>query len=341
MARDQHEDGNEKPRKLEVDLSEDAVEQAKNRILYGVGYKRPPKRAQFQKGQSGNPKGRPKAVRLDLDSDRSANAIALREGERLISVREGTEIGDMPIIDAVFRKQSATALGGNAYAQKHKIEQYKHAERERRQKIAEDIELCTYYVETRRAEIAEAQAKGQPLPDPLPHPDDVVIDYEKGVQFIGPFTEEGRAWVEENARVRDALIMQDALDWRMAGKVDSTDPLDQPGSALAFAQVLNLGLPERYRLSELMMVIRMDRYRTWSKRKLLKEVYRAWRALGMRFPRGRTFPPLRFAKETIEDIVEQATTGADDDTARFTALPLHIQIDAIGIARRKHREGHG
>lgn len=339
MANDHSTGGDDETPRSKKGFSDETVEQIKHTLMHGVGYKRPPKRTQFQKGQSGNPKGRPKAVKLDLDSDRSANAIALREGERLISVREGTETRDMPIIDAVFRKQSATALGGNAYAQKHKIEQYKHAERERRQKIAKDIELYTYYVETRRAEIAEAKAKGQPHPDPLPHPDDVVIHPEKGVRFIGPFTEEGRAWVEENARVRDALIMQDALDWRMAGKVDSTDPLDQPSSALAFAQGLNLCVPERYRLSELMMAIRMDRYRTWSKRKLLKEVYRAWRSLGVRVPRGRAFPPLRYAKQTMDGIVECLASGGDEDTARFTALPLHIQIDALGMARRERREG--
>ena len=32
-----------------------------------VGYKNPPKHTRFQKGQSGNPKGRPKASSADLD----------------------------------------------------------------------------------------------------------------------------------------------------------------------------------------------------------------------------------------------------------------------------------
>ena len=57
---------------------------------------------------------------------------------------------------------------------KHVIERCDRAERERRQKIAKEIELYKRYVEVTRAEMAEAKAKGQPVPDPLPHPDDVV-----------------------------------------------------------------------------------------------------------------------------------------------------------------------
>ncbi|MGC2774605.1 MAG: DUF5681 domain-containing protein [Bradyrhizobium sp.] len=340
MANDQDGDRKKKSPLDEVHLSKETIEQAKNAILHGVGYQHPPQHRRFKEGHSGNPKGRPKRRDLGPGGSRSANAIALNEAERPIGVREGAQTREMPAIDAVFRKQIATALGGNAYAQKHAIERYDRAELERRQRIAEEIEFYTDYVETRRAEIAEARAKGHPVPDPLPHPDDVVIDPEKGVRFIGPFTEEGRAFIEENARVRDLLIMQDALDRRMAGEVHSANPLDQPGSALAFAQTMNAGLPERYRLSEIMFVICMDRYATWSKRKLLKEVYRAWWALGVRVPRGRTFPPLRFAKQTIDEIVEILTSGNDEDMARFIALPLHIQIDAMGITRREHREGH-
>jgi hypothetical protein len=105
-----------------------------------------------------------------------------------------------------------------------------------------------------------------------------VIDPEKGVTFLCPITKESRALLEENRRWRDVLIMQCILDQRMTENSDGVNVLDRPGNgALAIAQLMNKCLPERHRLSDMMFVIRMDRYDTWSKRKLLKEVYRAWR----------------------------------------------------------------
>lgn len=58
------------------------------------------------------------------------------------------------------------------------------------------------------------------------------------------------------------------------------------------------------RLSEDQILLRLMRYDAMPKRALLTEVYGAWRALGLRARRGQTLPPLRFAKQMIEEVHE-------------------------------------
>jgi hypothetical protein len=189
MSSDQHDsDGN--AHRENDHLPKETIEKIKSTLLYGVGYKRPPKETRFKKGQSGNPKGRPRTFDLGLGSARSTNALALKEAERLISVREGGETREIPAIEAVLRKQIASALGGNAYAQKHVIERHVWAECEERERRHKDIEFWEEYQKQKWEEIENASSRGEAPPSLLPHPDDIVLDYDKGVRIRGPIDEE-------------------------------------------------------------------------------------------------------------------------------------------------------
>jgi hypothetical protein len=230
-------------------FSDEVAEQIKRSILFGTNDEHPPKNGRFKKGQSGNPAGRPKHPDLGLGS-RSVNALALREGERLIGVREGDQTRQIPAIKVVLRKQFATAIGGNAYAQKHVVQRHDWAERERRLQTMQQVEFWTAYVEAYREAIADAEANGETPPDRLPHPDDIVIDYETGVKIVGPLNEREVDQLKETLRTRDVLIMQYSLDQREASTPPGSDPLDEPGTSMVFAELINQRIPQRYRLSD-------------------------------------------------------------------------------------------
>lgn len=299
MSQDQS-TNNQSPQESPKGLSQEAIENIKHSILFGVGYQRPPEHTRFKKGQSGNPNGRPKNDRSTMAGERSGNALALREAEREIPVREGGENRLMKTIDAIYRARSAAALKGNAYAQRHAIDHYERAEYERRREIAREVEVWQHYIEQKRKEMAEAAAQGNQIPAPLPHPDDVVIDRKSGVRVTGPVCEEDVERMNETLKFRDVLLLQNALDRRLFEHVE--DRLDGPGTAYVFANIMNRAVPKRFRLSDSQIANQIILFDCLPKRELLKRTYRAWRVLGVKVRRGNTFPPLRWGKSTVEQI---------------------------------------
>lgn len=302
----------DKPKPRGTDgLSDEAIERVKRAVLFGETNDPPRNAGQFKKGQSGNPKGRPK--KPDLGSH-SVDALVLAEGDRLIPVREGQNTSELTEIAAVIRKQYAIALSGNAYAQKHVIQRRDWAEQRKREKMAADTEFWGNYVRETRQAMAQAKAKGETIPEPLPHPDDIVIDHEKGVTCIGPMNEKQLGAVKELVKLRDAMIMQHALDEKLWKVEYGGDPLQGPGTALLMARWLDQTLvPKRFRLSETLLMMRLMRHQVTNKRALLKDVYRAWRALGNhKARRGATSPPLRYGKELLEQV---NALSAEEDAA--------------------------
>lgn len=78
-------------------------------MAYEIGYKRPPKSGQFKKGQSGNPKGRPKG---------SNNFVMLLEQElaQSIVVNENGKKKTVTRMQAMVKRMVSGALQGETKA---------------------------------------------------------------------------------------------------------------------------------------------------------------------------------------------------------------------------------
>lgn len=195
---------------------------------YDVGYGKPPKETRFKPGVSGNPKGRPKGSknkRPALHEER-LKEIILDEAYRTIDVRDGDRTITVPMAQAVVRSLAVNAAKGRTRAQELFTTLLATTERANRRLHDAWLETAIEYKVEWDRELARRERLGVEGPEPLPHPDDVVIDVRNGgVRIIGPMTPEEKAerdWMRarkaefeaELAELRQELIDDPKLPHR-------------------------------------------------------------------------------------------------------------------------------
>ena len=177
-----------------------------NGATFEVGYGKPPKSGQFKPGRSGNPGGRPRGQKQTPNSNlyqigpssEPMKEFIVEEAYRTIPVRDGDRIVEIPVIQAVLRSVALNAAKGQQRAQRMFTDLLQCVEGEKRAFYAEVLQEAIRYKEEWDQEIERCRKQGRPEPEPVPHPDNIVIDRNTGmVEIIGPILSQEKRYLDE------------------------------------------------------------------------------------------------------------------------------------------------
>jgi hypothetical protein len=198
-------------------------------------------------------------------------AAVLEESRRSVTVQENGETFEISVRNALIRAQAKSASKGNAYSLEHHLRRIEKAEKIEKEVVEASNAAAEAYIASCRIEIEAAQQAGKPIPEFLPHPDDIVIEPGKPYEIVGPASQEELEYYRRACALRDILLMSYTISLR-------TDP------AVALCNVFEISvidarLPQRMRLHD--SWIHMSPYRRMSSTKLRKLIREASRELGV------------------------------------------------------------
>lgn len=187
---------------------------------YEVGYGKPPKETQFQKGRSGNPLGRPKGAKNKRKrglADQVENML-LKEAYREVRINDEGGPITIPMMEAIIRSMAVKAAKGDHRSQKFFFGTVQKIEAEKEElRVALMEKFLVYKLDAER-EIERRKRIGADCSDIIPHPDDIGFDPETFMPtLLGPAIPSEKKSFEKTYAVicnlKDKLeIVEEALE---------------------------------------------------------------------------------------------------------------------------------
>ena len=172
---------------------------------YEVGYGKPPKSTRFEPGRSGNPKGRRKGSRNRIPAlnEERLTLIVLQEAYRDITVTDGGRPVTLSMAEAIIRSMALAAAKGQQRSQRLFTEMLGKIERAHKASHDEYLKAMIEYKIDWEIELERRRRLGIVAPDPIPHPDHIIVDVRAGTAVVrGPITPEEKVkWDKLRARV--------------------------------------------------------------------------------------------------------------------------------------------
>jgi len=284
-----------------------------SQIASEVGYGKPPKQTRFQKGQSGNPLGRPKKSKpktADILPPPGRHAADMHKVLcEAVRLKENGRVREVSKAEALQRKTEQMALTGRSVHLMRDLRKQLLAEDARILKVIEDDHVCWSDYRKNYQSISDRIARTDPLlREWLPAPEDITSPPGQLSRYRGAVTTDEAKNLEHLRRLRDALIAQVTFDIRTAPLSRLKDPDSPDLSVIPYLIVsLNLLFPARIVRQGEHYWDELSRLSDYPTSHLHREVARVWGVLGYSPTSALSKIPFEAIRAKVERVLMAAT----------------------------------